>query len=192
MRPWALSPTASEATTVRKFMLIASTTLARTQPLVVRSVTTSVSTALPVRTLPRCVPKKGRRLSLADHELACSRRQLADDLARVCAFREEPQARRFLAPESGVGAVFGLNDAGENDRKFPLAEKANSGAASAIASRMLPRPTVADRRSRRRSRQPATPAVSQIRSSGQTAAFDGFRRTSCLPSQISIVVRSGE
>ena len=85
---------------MRKFMLIASTTLARTQPLVVHPATTSVSMALRGQDAPEMRSEKGRRLSLADHELACSRRQLADDLARVCVFRQEPKARRLLAPES--------------------------------------------------------------------------------------------
>ena len=69
-----------------------------------------------------------------------ARRKLAHDLGNVRAFRQKAQARRLLTPNSGIGVVFGVNDAGENDRKLPLAKKANSGAAAAIASRMLPPP----------------------------------------------------
>ena len=82
--PVARSPTQSLSTSGRKFQLIASTTVARTQPLVVQPVTTSESTPRPTSQLARSVPKKheawvlrttsspGRGASSGTMALACA------------------------------------------------------------------------------------------------------------------------
>ena len=64
----------------RKPELMASVTLARTQPLVVQPAISTVSTPAEVYQAARLVPKKRRGQSFTQHEFAGQRRQFGHDL----------------------------------------------------------------------------------------------------------------
>ena len=121
--PSARSPTQSDATTSRKFELIASIAVARTQPLVVQPTRTMVSTPFDKQHAGKVGAEEGRGLGLPDHQFARPRRERVHHLAAVRGFGQFAEPRHLLAPDAAVGAVVGIDDAGEGDRQASGAEE---------------------------------------------------------------------
>ena len=101
---------------------MASTTLARTQPLVVQPATSKVSTPLGDQEGREIGAKEGRGLRLADDQSPGAGASAATTWLATDFSVEVAQPGRLLAPDARIGSVLGIDDAREDHRAL-LARK---------------------------------------------------------------------